>query len=215
MRPPREVSNLARRDFLRTLSGASAALLLPGPQDATAEVFPRGASVEGGARAETTPADVTLRIGTVLVEVTKDWTISTTGYNGSVPAPLIRLREGVPVTVEISNHTDTPEYVHWHGQTIPADVDGAPEEKSLVVPAHGHLRYRLVPAPRGMRFVHTHVVPGPDLHRGTYTGQFGIVYIEPRNDPAAWQLALSDRLSTVSVRVRLKNSSAAWLMPRC
>ena len=38
------------------------------------------------------PADVTLHIG--LVDVTKDKTISTIGYNGQVPGPLIRLREG-------------------------------------------------------------------------------------------------------------------------
>ena len=50
-----------------------------------------------------------------------------------MPGPLIRLREGVPVTVDLFNDTDTPELVHWHGQIIPADVDGAEEEKSLVV----------------------------------------------------------------------------------
>src|ERR1017187_8757702 len=57
-------------------------------------------------------ADVTLRIGTVLVEIAKDHTISTIGYNGSVPGPLIRLKEGVPVTVDLFNETDAPEFVH-------------------------------------------------------------------------------------------------------
>lgn len=61
------------------------------------------------------PADVTLHIGTVLAEIDKDHTISTIGYNGAAPGPPIRLSEGVPVTVEIFNDTDTPEYVHWHG----------------------------------------------------------------------------------------------------
>ena len=70
----------------------------------------------------------------MLVDIAKDHTISTIGYNGSVPGPLIRLREGVPVTVDLFNDTDTPEFVHWHGQIIPADVDGAEEEKSLAVP---------------------------------------------------------------------------------
>src|ERR1039457_2967721 len=88
-------------------------------------------------------ADVTLRIGPVLVDIAKDHTISTVGYNGAAPGPPIRLREGVPVTVELINDTDTPEFVHWHGMTIPAPVDGAEEEKSLVVPAHGRLRYSL------------------------------------------------------------------------
>ena len=83
------------------------------------------------------PADVTLRIGPVLVDVTKDKTISTIGYNGQVPGPLIRLREDQQVSVQLFNDTDTPEFVHWHGQFIPSEVDGAGEEKSIVVPPRG------------------------------------------------------------------------------
>ena len=79
-----------------------------------------------------------------------------------MPGPLIRLREGVPVTVDLFNDTDAPELVHWHGQIIPAEVDGVEEEKSLAVAAHGHLRYRLTPGPSGARFVHTHVMPMAD-----------------------------------------------------
>src|SRR5215469_3909274 len=132
------------------------------------------------------PADVTLRIGPVLADIAKEHTISTTGYNGSVPGPLIRLREGVPTTVDLFNDTDTPELVHWHGQIIPALLDGAAEEKSLQVPAHGHIRYHLTPQPSGARFVHTHVMAMGDLSRGTYTGQFAFVYIEPKNNPGQY-----------------------------
>src|ERR1700686_402090 len=88
-------------------------------------------------------ADVTLRIGPVLADIAKDHTISTIGYNGTVPGPLIRFKEGVPVTVDLFNDTDTLEFVHWHGQIIPANVDGAAEEKSLEVGAHGHILYQL------------------------------------------------------------------------
>ncbi len=101
-----------------------------------------------------------------------------------MPGPLIRLREGVPVTVDLFNDTDAPELVHWHGQIIPAEVDGAEEEKSLAVAAHGHLR--LTPGPSGARFVHTHVMPMADLTRGTYTGQFAFVYIEPKSNPGRY-----------------------------
>src|ERR1022692_1339657 len=166
-----------RRAFL-TDAAAAPALLLAGCS--------RTDQITVGDDASHPPADVPLRIGRVLVDIAKDHTISTIGYNGTVPGPLIRLREGVPVTVDLFNDTDTPEFVHWHGQTIPAEVDGAEEEKSRVVPAHGQLRYRLTPGPSGARFVHTHAMPMSDLNRGTYTGQFGFVYIEPKNKPGLY-----------------------------
>jgi len=76
--------------------------------------------------------------------------------------------------------------VHWHGQMIRSDVDGAAEEGSPFVPARGMRRIAFVPKPQGFRFYHTHVRAGADLNRGTYTGQAGPVYIEPRNDPGAY-----------------------------
>ena len=47
-------------------------------------------------------------------------------------------------------------------------------------------RIAFVPKPSGFRFYHTHVVAGGDLNRGTYTGQAGPVYIEPKNNPGAY-----------------------------
>ena len=169
-----------RRDFISSAAGA-AGLLLAGCRSGPQEMAHSGKAADVAGH-----ADVTLRIGPVLVDIAKDHTISTIGYNGTVPGPLIRLREGVPVTVDLFNDTDAPELVHWHGQIIPADVDGAAEEKSLEVPANGHLRYRLTPQPAGARFVHTHMMPMSDLSRGTYTGQFAFVYIEPKSNPGQY-----------------------------
>jgi FtsP/CotA-like multicopper oxidase with cupredoxin domain len=130
-----------------------------------------------------TPADVTLRIGPLAVDVAPGKTIRTTGYNGSVPGSLIRLREGVPVTVDIFNDSDIPEYVHWHGFPFNAVIDGTQDENSLSVPPHGHLRYCMTPQPAGSRWVHSHVMTMDDLSVGMYSGQFGFVYVEPRDNP--------------------------------
>ena len=131
-------------------------------------------------------ADHTLHIANGLVELAPDHVVSTTLYNGAFPGPLLRLKEGRRVVVDIVNDTDTPELVHWHGQMIASDVDGAAEEGSPYVPAHGKRRVAYVPKPAGLRFYHTHVVAGADLSRGTYTGQAGPVYIEPAHDPGAY-----------------------------
>jgi FtsP/CotA-like multicopper oxidase with cupredoxin domain len=90
------------------------------------------------------------------------------------------------VVVDVFNDTDTPELVHWHGQTIPSAVDGAAEEGSPYVSARGMSRIAFVPKPSGFRFYHTHVPAGGNLNRGTYTGQAGAVYVEPKNDPGAY-----------------------------
>jgi FtsP/CotA-like multicopper oxidase with cupredoxin domain len=175
-------SNFSRRDLLvRATTLGAGAVLASCQKSSQAPTTP--AQEESSGKPPSGPADVTLRIGPVLVDVAKNHTVSTIGYNGSVPGPLVRLREGVPVTVELFNGTDTPELVHWHGQIIPARVDGAEEEKSIVVPPHGNVRYRFTPGPSGARFVHSHVECGPDLSRGTYSGQFAPVYIEPKSNP--------------------------------
>ena len=129
------------------------------------------------------PAGVTLRIAPVILDIAKDHAISTIGYNGSVPGPLIHLEEGVPVTVDLINETASPELVHWHGFNVSSEIDGADEENSLAVPAHGAIRYSLNPNPSGARFVHSHSMSMADLNRGIYTGQYGFVYIQPRLNP--------------------------------
>src|SRR5665213_1219158 len=131
-------------------------------------------------------ADYTVRIANARAELAPDHIISTTLYNDQFPGPLLRFREGQRAIVDIHNDTDTPELVHWHGQMIPSEVDGAAEEGSPFVPAHGTRRIVLTPKPSGFRFYHTHVAAGGDLNRGTYTGQVGAVYIEPRTNPGAY-----------------------------
>jgi FtsP/CotA-like multicopper oxidase with cupredoxin domain len=147
---------------------------------------PRLASAEGQGQAPAAKADYTVRIGTGLVELSPTHIISTTLYNDQFPGPLLRFKEGQQVVVDVHNDTDTPELVHWHGQLVPSDVDGASEEGTPFVPAHGMRRIVFVPRPAGFRFYHTHVFAGADLNRSTYTGQAGPVYIEPKSSAGAY-----------------------------
>lgn len=131
-------------------------------------------------------ADYTLRIGTGLVELSPDHIVATTLYNGQFPGPLIRVREGRPVIIDVYNDTDSPEQVHWHGQSVPAEVDGSREEGTPYLLPHGHRRISFTPGPAGVRFYHTHTLAGPDLRAGQYSGQVGIFYVEPKENPGAY-----------------------------
>ena len=51
-------------------------------------------------------------------------------YNCALPGLTIRFREGIPMTVDLFNDKDAEERVHSQGQIMPAEVDGAAEEKS-------------------------------------------------------------------------------------
>jgi len=135
---------------------------------------------------ESPKADITLRISPVDIEIAPHRMIHTTGYNGSAPGPVLRLREGQSVTVDVHNETPTPELVHWHGLFVPCEVDGAMEEGTPMVPAHGSRRYSFVPRPSGTRWYHTHVSAGRNLKRSTYTGQFGFLYVEPKSEPGQY-----------------------------
>jgi len=114
------------------------------------------------------------------IEIASNRIISITNYGGQFPGPLIRLKEGQPVTVDIFNDTDVPEQLHWHGQMVPVDVDGAAEEGTPYIPAHGKRQITFIPRPAGFRFYHTHNRAGANLAAGQYNGEVGPVYIEAK-----------------------------------
>jgi FtsP/CotA-like multicopper oxidase with cupredoxin domain len=167
---------IARREFLKL--GCLAAL---------ADTSPARAQETGpAAPAPQEKADHTLRIATGLVELAPERSISTRLYNGQFPGPLLRLREGRRTVIDVYNDTDTPEQLHWHGQFLPAEADGAAEEGTPYIPAHGMRRIAFTPGPAGFRFYHTHLVARGDLEIGQYNGQVGPVYVEPGRDPGAY-----------------------------
>lgn len=148
--------------------------------------------------------DYILRIGTGTVELAPDRVVSTVVYNGQFPGPLLRFKQGQTAWVDIHNDTDTPEQLHWHGQQIPVEVDGAAEEGTPYIPAHGMRRISFTPGPAGFRFYHTHLAARADLARGQYSGQVGPVYIEPKQNLGAYDqeifLTLKEFQPSLSVK---------------
>src|ERR1017187_4221548 len=174
-------SQFSRRDLVKAVGAMAGGSLLSqtvGCQPPAMMSPPKGAAMQVGG-----PADYTLTIAVKPVELAPNRIVSTTTYNGQFPGPLLRFQEGKAVTIDIHNQTDTPEQLHWHGQFLPTEVDGAAEEGTPFIPAHGSRRITIVPKPSGYRFYHTHVRAGANLGAGQYTGLVGPVYIEPKNNP--------------------------------
>ncbi len=46
--------------------------------------------------------------------------------NGTIPGPLIRLKEGQEVTLRVTNQLDETSSIHWHGLLLPSHMDGVP-----------------------------------------------------------------------------------------
>src|SRR6202453_3529574 len=141
-------------------------------------------------------ADYKIDITPVTLELSPRHRLKTTAYNSQVPGALLRFKENQPVTIEVTNHTDRPEVVHWHGLFTPPDADGAIEEGTPPIEVGSTARYAFTPRPAGFRWYHTHTMAMKDLTRAQYSGQHGFLMVEPRNDPARYDqkffLALHD-----------------------
>lgn len=175
----------SRRRFLKLATATAGVLLAPSFDIVTEPPAYALTQRAYGVTPEGT-ADYTIRIGISPIEIAENRILSLANYNGMFPGPLLRMKEGMPVTVDIHNDTDVPEQLHWHGQKVPTDVDGAAEEGTPYIPAHGMRRITFSPNPAGLRFYHTHNRAGADLYSGQYSGQVGAVYIEPKNDPGRY-----------------------------
>ncbi len=67
------------------------------------------------AQAAQPSADRTIRIAPISLEIGPNKVIQTTGYNNTVPGPPLRLKEGMPVTINVINDSGYPNLIHWHG----------------------------------------------------------------------------------------------------
>ena len=130
--------------------------------------------------------DYSLRIAPLRLELAPGKVIDTFGYNGTVPGPVLRLREGRQVSIDIRNDTDVDDIIHWHGLYLPSTADGAMEEGSPMVERGGTQRYTFAANPAGTRWYHSHDIANTDLTRSLYSGMYGFLIVEPVNDPGRY-----------------------------
>jgi CopA family copper-resistance protein len=96
-----------------------------------------------------------LTIGPAPVEI-GDRRLTAAGINGSVPGPLVRLREGEDVVLNVTNALDQDSSIHWHGLLLPYDMDGVPGISFDGIAPGETYRYRFRVRQNGTYWYHSH-----------------------------------------------------------
>jgi FtsP/CotA-like multicopper oxidase with cupredoxin domain len=121
-----------------------------------------------------------LRVGPVAKRL-GDTTVRMLAYNGSIPGPTLKVRQGTEVIVHVTNHGDLDTTVHWHGLRLENRYDGVPHETQAPVPVGGEFTYRVQFPDAGLYWYHPHI-------REDYTqelGLYGNILIVP-GEPDYW-----------------------------
>lgn len=105
-------------------------------------------------------------------------------YNGSVPGPALRVRQGSTITVRFTNGLDEPTTVHWHGIRVKNENDGVPDVTQAPVPPNGGHSYELRFPDPGVYWYHPHVREDKQQDLGLY----GNILVVPTDD-AYWPAA--------------------------
>ncbi|MGD9603845.1 MAG: copper resistance system multicopper oxidase [Gammaproteobacteria bacterium] len=134
----------------------------------------RAASTASATPTELPGPRIHLRIGETPVNLTGRERTAVT-VNGTLPAPLLRWREGDTVTIDVENTLDEDTSIHWHGLLLPANMDGVPGLSFKGIPARGTFQYRFTLRQSGTYWYHSHSAFQEQL------GLYGPIVIEPRD----------------------------------
>ena len=109
-----------------------------------------------------------------------DHTVRMLGYNGSIPGPTMRVREGTEVQVDVHNDGDLDATVHWHGLRLDNRSDGT-HETQAPIPIGGDFSCRVQFPDAGLYWYHPHIRED----YGQEMGLYGNVVVVP-SDPDYW-----------------------------
>ena len=76
--------------------------------------------------------------------------------NGTIPGPLIRLKEGQQVTLRVTNLLEEPTSIHWHGLLLPPGMDGVPGVSFASIEPGTTFTYRFPVKQSGTYWFHSH-----------------------------------------------------------
>ncbi|PZO70672.1 MAG: copper-binding protein [Pelagerythrobacter marensis] len=155
-------------------------------------------------------SDISLAIGQVSVEV--DGKVSRAiGINGTVPGPLIRLKEGQRVRLRVQNTLDEESSIHWHGLLVPFEMDGVPGVSFPGIMPRSTFDYEFDLSHAGTYWYHSHSAYQEE------DGVYGPIVIDPAGpDPVAYDrehvLVLSDHspLAGATIYRKLKQMGGPY-----
>ena len=127
--------------------------------------------------------EVTLTAQVTQIQLASGQTVPAWGYNGQVPGPEIRVKEGERVRIVFKNELPVPTSVHWHGVDVPWTMDGPPGINQKPVAPGETFVYEFVAKPAGTRFYHTHGSGQRDEATQMDMGLYGAFIIEGRKEP--------------------------------
>lgn len=101
------------------------------------------------------------------------------GFDGKVPGPEIRLRQGDLLSRQLINNLPEPTSVHWHGVRLPNAMDGVPGITQAVVDPGDSFTYDFTPPDAGTFWYHSHNRSTEQVARGLY----GLLIVEEPDAP--------------------------------
>ena len=102
-------------------------------------------------------------------------------YNGSIPGPLLRVKQGTTVRVEVTNDAGLDQTVHWHGLRLDNRFDGVPYDTQQPIPTGGRYSCELRFPDPGVYWYHPHIREDYAQEMGLY----GQIIVDPTN-PDYW-----------------------------
>jgi FtsP/CotA-like multicopper oxidase with cupredoxin domain/cation diffusion facilitator CzcD-associated flavoprotein CzcO len=120
-----------------------------------------------------------LRIAPVAKQL-GDATVRMLAYNGSIPGPTLKVKEGAEIVVDVENRGDMEATVHWHGLRLDNRYDGTHQVQHPMEVGERFTARVTFPDP-GVYWYHPHIRED----YGQEMGLYGNVLVEPA-DPDYW-----------------------------
>jgi len=146
-------NQLSRRKFLQHSAASAAALYLPSKAAAASATRTFNLTPQPG-RAQLVPDQY---------GETEVWC-----FNGKVPGPEIRVRQGDRVRIEVDNQLSEQTTVHWHGLRVPNNMDGVPYLNQAPIEVGQKFIYEFDALDAGTFWYHPHQQSSSQIGRGLY-----------------------------------------------